>query len=90
MSKKSPGDMITFKELIGTTGPFAFTKVLIEYFEEMTGIEHTGAELDSLEEPRLIGDVLVLPKDSFSWLPQENTHEEGDAMILVEHTFISS
>jgi mannosyltransferase OCH1-like enzyme len=90
MSTKSPGDAITFKEVMGTTGPFAFTKVLMEYFEEMTGVEHTGAERDRLEEPRLIGDVLVLPKDSFGWLPQENTHEEGDAMILVEHKFIGS
>lgn len=81
---------VTFEEVMATTGPFAFTKALMDYFEEMTGVEHTGDELDRLKEPRLIGDVLVLPKDSFGWLPQEHTHEAGDPMILVEHLFIGS
>lgn len=75
---------------MATTGPFAFTKVMTDYFKEITGVEHTGHELDSLEEPRLIGDVLVLPKDSFGWLPHENTHKKGDLSILVEYLFIGS
>ncbi|KAH8169664.1 glycosyltransferase sugar-binding region containing DXD motif domain-containing protein [Sarocladium implicatum] len=90
LSNKKPGQAVTFAEVMGTTGPFAFTKALMDYFTEQTGVEHTGDELDRLEEPRLIGDVLVLPKDSFGWLPQEHTHEEGDPMILVEHLFIGS
>lgn len=67
---------------MATTGPFAFTKALMNYLSEQTGIKHTGDELDDLQEPKLIGDVLVLPKDSFRWLPHENTHKKGDAMIL--------
>ncbi|KAH7176187.1 nucleotide-diphospho-sugar transferase [Dactylonectria macrodidyma] len=90
LASKQPGEAISFEDVMATTGPFAFTKVLMDYFKEMTGVEHTGDELDRLEEPRLIGDVLVLPKDSFGWLPQEHTHEKGDASILVEHLFIGS
>ena len=90
LAGKRPGQAVTFAEVMGTTGPFAFTKALMEYFTAETGVEHTGDELDSLEEPRMIGDVLVLPKDSFGWLPQEPTHEKGDPMILVEHLFIGS
>ncbi|KAF7551301.1 hypothetical protein G7Z17_g5096 [Cylindrodendrum hubeiense] len=87
---KQPGEGTTFEEVMSTTGPFAFTKVMMDYFTNVTGVVHTGNELDGLAEPRLIGDVLVLPKDSFGWLPQEHTHEKGDDMILVEHLFMGS
>ncbi|KAL6411124.1 hypothetical protein AUP68_04820 [Ilyonectria robusta] len=90
VKSKQPGDDTTFEEVMATTGPFAFTKVMMDYFTNMTSVDHTGDEFDDLQEPRLIGDVLVLPKDSFGWLPQEHTHEKGDAMILVEHLFIGS
>lgn len=90
MESKEPGQAVSFAEVMGTTGPFAFTKVLMEYFKEQTGVEHTGDELDRLAEPRLIGDVLVLPKDAFGWLAHEKTREKGDPMILVEHLFIGS
>ncbi|KAH6847585.1 nucleotide-diphospho-sugar transferase [Chaetomium sp. MPI-CAGE-AT-0009] len=81
---------VTFEDVMSTTGPFAFTRVLMDYFTNVTGVVHTGDEMDRMEEPRLIGDVLVLPKDSFGWLPQEHTHEKGDPMILAEHLFIAS
>ena len=80
----------TFEEVMATTGPFAFTRVLMEYFAEVTGTEHTGKELTKLRHPVLIGDVLVLPKDSFGWLPHEHTHEKGHPSILVEHLFMGS
>ncbi|KAI0418139.1 nucleotide-diphospho-sugar transferase [Xylaria grammica] len=87
---KKPGDRVSFAEVMSTTGPFAFTEVLMDYFTEVTGTKHTGDELDSITEPQLIGDVLVLPIDSFGWLPQNHQHEAGDPSILVEHLFIGS
>lgn len=87
---KAPGEDITFEDVMATTGPFAFTKALMEYFTEITGTKYTGDQLDTLQEPILIGDVLVLPKDSFGWLPHEKTHEKGEPSILVEHLFIGS
>ncbi|KAI0400856.1 nucleotide-diphospho-sugar transferase [Xylaria palmicola] len=87
---RNPTDKVTFAEVMSTTGPFAFTEVLMDYFTAVTGIRHTGDELDGIREPQLIGDVLVLPKDSFGWLPQEHDHEAGDPIILVEHLFIGS
>ncbi|ROT35116.1 hypothetical protein SODALDRAFT_284941 [Sodiomyces alkalinus F11] len=89
-SSSSGSVTVTFGEVMSTTGPFAFTEVMMDYFSSITGEAHTGDELDRLPEPRVIGDVLVLPKDSFGWLPQEHTHEKGDSMILVEHLFIGS
>ncbi|KAK4243160.1 alpha-1,6-mannosyltransferase HOC1 [Corynascus novoguineensis] len=90
INTEAPGTRITFEDVMSTTGPFVFTKVLMDYFTNVTGVEHTGNELDRLEEPRLIGDVLVLPKDSFGWLPQEHTRPKGNPTILVEHLFIGS
>lgn len=73
---------------MSTTGPFIFTKVMMDYFTEVTGVVHNGNELDRLQEPRMIGDVLVLPKVRLGWLGHENTHE-GDP-ILVHHLFMGS
>ncbi|KAI0538276.1 nucleotide-diphospho-sugar transferase [Xylaria digitata] len=87
---KKSTDRITFAEVMFTTGPFAFTEVLMDYFTEVTGTNHTGDELDRIREPKLIGDVLVLPIDSFGWLPHRHRHEAGDPSILVEHLFIGS
>ena len=77
---------------MATTGPFVFTQVLMEYFTNVTGVMHNGDELDRLGEPQLIGDVLVLPKDSFGWLPQDHTHQDSEVnpVILVEYLFIAS
>jgi hypothetical protein len=61
---------------------------LMKYFLQVTGKEHTGDELNRLNEPRLIGDILVLPKDCFGWLPHEHTHPKE--FILVEHLFMGS
>ncbi|KAI1174456.1 nucleotide-diphospho-sugar transferase [Nemania sp. FL0916] len=87
---KKQTDSVSFADVMSTTGPFAFTDVLMEYFTEVTGVEHTGNELDRLQEPKLIGDVLVLPKDGFGWLPQDHDHDRGHKSILVEHLFIGS
>ncbi|KAK0622453.1 hypothetical protein B0T14DRAFT_494108 [Immersiella caudata] len=90
MASRVAGDATTFAEVMFTTGPFVFTRALMGHLLNKTGIVHTGDEMDNLQEPRLIGDVLVLPKDSFGWLPQGHTHPKEDEMVLVEHLFIAS
>ncbi|KAK8046930.1 hypothetical protein PG996_014994 [Apiospora saccharicola] len=90
LRSKRPGDRITFADVMSTTGPFAFTNTFMDYFIYVTGKEHTGDELSNLQEPKLIGDVLVLPKFAFGWLGHEHVPERGDPRILVEHLFIGS
>lgn len=90
LRSKGPGDSITFEDVMSNTGPFIYTKVLMDYFTNITGVEHTGSELTRLQEPKLIGDVLVLPKHAFGWLAHEHTVQKGDSRILVEHLFIGS
>ncbi|OBT54075.1 hypothetical protein VE04_10352 [Pseudogymnoascus sp. 24MN13] len=89
VESKKPGATFTFEDVMSTTGPFVFTRVMMEYFTEVTGVLHGGDELDRLQEPRMIGDVLVLPKVSFGSLAHESTPEE-DPKILVQHLFIGS
>lgn len=90
LTRKQPRGVITFEDVMATTGPFMFTDVLFQYFKNVTGVEYTGDEMNWLQEPMLIGDVLILPKDSFGWLPWEHAHEQDDPMVLVEHKFIST
>lgn len=90
LALKGPKDIISFEEVMATTGPFAFTRAIMDYFKMVTGVEHSGDELESLQEPLLIGDVLVLPKQSFGWLPSDGGHEKGNGDILGVHKFIGS
>lgn len=60
------------------------------YFTEATGVVHDGYELGQLREPRMIGDVLVLPKVSSGWFAHVDTHRDGDPKILVQCLFMGS
>ncbi|KAK4450988.1 alpha-1 6-mannosyltransferase HOC1 [Podospora aff. communis PSN243] len=90
IGSKAVGGAAAFEEVMSTMGPLVFTRVLMEYLSNTTGIAHTGDELGGLAEPRLIGDILVLPKDSFGWLQQEHRHPKVHEMVLVEHFSIPS
>ncbi len=81
---------LSFEQVMSTTGPFPFTAVLMENFSEQTGEEYIGRQLTALSEPKLIGDVLILPLDSFGWMPQLNTVEESDPLVKAVHLFIGS
>ncbi|KAK8066223.1 hypothetical protein PG997_012970 [Apiospora hydei] len=53
--------------------------------------DHSPPNLNNLQEPNLIVDVLVLSKPFSGWpLGQERAPEKGDSKILVEHWFIGS
>ncbi|KAI0166491.1 glycosyltransferase family 32 protein [Xylariaceae sp. FL1272] len=90
LEAENPPGRVSFSDVMSMTGPFAFTNVMMEYFTDLTAIKHNGDELDRIQEPVLIGDVLVLPIDRFGWLPQNHVHELGDPSILIEHLFIGS
>jgi mannosyltransferase OCH1-like enzyme len=90
IASKKPGETFTFEDVMSTTGPFIFTKVIMDYLTEVTGVVHNGNELDRLQEPVMIGNVLVLPKISFGSLAHENTDREHDPKILVQHMFMGS
>ena len=89
-ARGGPNLHMTFDDVMSTTGPFPYTTVLMEYFSEITGEEYTGNQFTSMKEPKLVGDVLVLPLDSFGWMSQQHTVPEEDPMVKVIHLFIAS
>ena len=84
---KHPGESMTFSDIMGATGPGAFTKIFMDYFTEITGEEHNGTELNAMQEPQLIGDVLVLPMIKFGALGDVS---DDDPSVLVKHFFQGS
>jgi len=87
ISQKKPGQEISFPDIMGTTGPWLFTKIFMDYFTEVTGVKHNGDEMALMEKPRLIGDVLVMPKISFGSLGDiPDDHPD----VLSKHFFIGS
>ncbi|KAI6082403.1 nucleotide-diphospho-sugar transferase [Hypoxylon rubiginosum] len=90
LGSKAPGERVSFEEVMSNTGPFVFTNILMAYFSEMTGNKYTGNEMDQMQEPVLIDDVLVLPIDSFGWLEHEHKQDGTGPNVLVKHLFMGS
>jgi len=68
---------LSYKEVIDATGPGAFTRAFFEYTSEATGTVVTSANATMLEEPRLIGDILILPIRAFSTSEASRSGAEG-------------
>jgi mannosyltransferase OCH1-like enzyme len=90
LDEKDPMDGFSEDEIYEMSGPFIFTNVLMEYMAKAEGRTYSTTEFMNLEKPRLVGDVLVLPHDSFGWLRSAPSHDENDPIILAEHLFIGS
>ena len=81
------GESASFPDIMGTTGPWTFTKIFMDYFTQITGELHNGDEMALMEKPRLIGDVLVMPKISFGSLGDVSDDHPD---VLTKHFFIGS
>ena len=66
---------VGYQDVINTTGPMAFTKAFFEYVSESTGKEWTYKNLTMLEEPALVGDVVVLPIRAMSMVDADREGE---------------
>lgn len=80
----------TDDDVVRTTGSFAFTQVLMDYLSEKNGTIFNSTELVGMKSPILIDDVVVLPRDSFGWLPEDHRLMKGDSSILATHLFMGS
>ncbi|MCJ1458890.1 hypothetical protein MMC28_009266 [Mycoblastus sanguinarius] len=68
---------LSYKEVIGATGPRAFTEAFFAYSSRVAGKQITYADATMLEEPKLIGDVLLLPIRAFSTAEADRTSGGG-------------
>ncbi len=85
---------LSYKEVIDSTGPRAFTDALFAYASRVTGKKMTHKDATMLEEPKLIADILILPIRAFSAVEAERDDVEGahsrDWPPLVFHWSVGS
>ena len=68
---------LSYKEVIDSTGPRAFTDALFAYVSRVTGKKFTHKDATMLEEPKLIDDILILPIRAMSTAEAERDEVEG-------------
>ena len=75
-------------EVLDITGPAGWTEVVFEYLNTVAGGVVTWKNLTGMREPRLFGDVLVLPIDGFATgVPHSGASETPGEWSLVKHQF---
>ncbi|KAL2022456.1 hypothetical protein VTK56DRAFT_5285 [Thermocarpiscus australiensis] len=83
----------TSLEVMNSTGPAAWTDVVFEQLQENDPSLKDLKDLSFMSEPKLYGDVLVLPIDGFG-MGQEHSHSTNDGSVpeaaLVKHLFRGS
>ena len=68
---------LSYKEVIDSTGPKAFTDAFFAYASRVTGKKLTHKDATMLEEPKLIDDILILPIRAMSTAEAEREGVEG-------------
>ena len=80
-----------YKDVIDTTGPGVFSETVYHGLSDITGTNFTSSNLTGLKEPRLIGDVLILPVTAFApGVPHSNAGGVEDESALVQHLYHGS
>lgn len=81
----------TRKEVLETTGPALFTRMVFEGLSKVTGSNFTYLNVTQLTAPRLVGDVLILPINAFGCgQAHSNSGSPEDDTALVQHLFKGS
>lgn len=77
-----------YMDVMDTTGPGIFSQTIYQGLSELSGKEVDPSSLTGMKEPRLFGNVLVLPVTSFgAGLAHSNAGEVTDPDALVHHMF---
>ncbi|PVH77649.1 glycosyltransferase family 32 protein, partial [Cadophora sp. DSE1049] len=74
------------KEVLEATGPGAFTDAVMESLSNAMGRKVEWSEIQDLQEPKLFGDVLILPINAFG-SGQMHSHSSDPAYgdVLAQH-----
>ncbi|KAK8107476.1 initiation-specific alpha-1-6-mannosyltransferase [Apiospora kogelbergensis] len=80
-------------ETVNSTGPAAWTDVVFEHLQRADPLITNLRDLSGMKEPRLIGDILVLPIDGFG-MGQSHSGATNDGSIpdgaMLKHLFRGS
>lgn len=81
-------------EVVQVSGPVIWTQAVMEAMSEATGTEMSYLNITGMTEPRLFGDVLVLPIDGFgAGQPHSNStrdENQGPGDFFVRHQWKGS
>ncbi|KAG7001497.1 hypothetical protein G7Y79_00031g066120 [Physcia stellaris] len=67
----------SYKQVIDSTGPAAFSAAFLEYASQVSGRRITGEDASMLEEPKAFGDVVVLPIRAMSTAEADRADGDG-------------
>ena len=83
--------VLDFDEVIGGTGPSAFTKAVLADMSRSTGDSVTWEAFHDLTEAKLVGGILVHTVEAFSaGSGHSNSGNHGGKNVLVKHHFHAS
>jgi len=68
---------LSYKEVVDSTGPRAFTEAFTAYASGATGTNISFLNATMLEEPKLIGDILLLPIRAMSTAEADREDVQG-------------
>jgi mannosyltransferase OCH1-like enzyme len=71
------GIELSYKQVIDTTGPGAFSAAFLEYASRITGTAFKPADAMMLEEPKMVGDIVVLPIRAMSTAEADRPDGDG-------------
>jgi hypothetical protein len=77
--------MEMISDVVDVSGPQAITLAILESLSRTTGEDIGKANISELKEPRLLGDVLVLPQAAFAALQGGFPKDQGP--YLVSHLY---
>jgi len=82
------GIKATYHEVLDTTGPALFTEAVLEGLSYTTGTNFGTHNITGMTEPRLVGDVLILPINAFgSGQKHSNSGDPDSDSAMVHHLF---
>ena len=68
---------VSYKQVIDSTGPAAFSAAFLTYVSQATGREVTAEDASMLEEPKVFGDIVVLPIRAMSTAEADRADGDG-------------
>lgn len=81
----------TYHEVLDTTGPALFTEAVFEGLSYTTGTNFGSHNITGMTEPRLVGDVLILPINAFgSGQVHSHSGDPDSDSAMVQHLFRGS
>ncbi|KAL2829590.1 hypothetical protein BJY01DRAFT_123796 [Aspergillus pseudoustus] len=78
--------MIVGEDVVKVTGPQAITVALLESLSKELGAEVSKNDLNGLKEPKLLGDILVLPQAAFAALQGGKPTDQGPYLVSHEYS----